>query len=321
MDSIIDKEITEELMKEMGITSIEEYHMMVKDDKKEIKQSKSKKKEEKAQISKTKQKEMLRKKELAMNRKLKNEHRSEILKSLEQYKLKNEFLGHKKEKEQNLITKKNKKPANNINQKEEEKINEEDFEDNDSESSEESIKQYTETKEIKLESALLNKVDILDDEKRKEIIKEIKDYRNQFIDEDDIIDIINNNIMIPDKNTIKFVKRKENIEEERKNLPVIKFEHEIMDKINNNLFTIICGETGSGKSTQIPQFIYEFGYTNYGKIAVTQPRKVAAISLARRLADELNMKFGEDVGYQVRYDSTHFTEKTDIKVILIYSSL
>lgn len=77
-------------------------------------------------------------------------------------------------------------------------------------------------------------------------------------------------------------------------------EREILESIEDNIVTIICGETGSGKSTQIPKFLYEFGYGDSswpGLIGVTQPRRIATSSLATRIADELNESLGQSVGY------------------------
>ena len=77
-------------------------------------------------------------------------------------------------------------------------------------------------------------------------------------------------------------------------------EREIMENIENFVVTIVCGETGSGKSTQIPKFVHEaqqtcpWKFQNSGKglIGVTQPRRVAAVSLANRVSEELDSKCG-----------------------------
>lgn len=58
---------------------------------------------------------------------------------------------------------------------------------------------------------------------------------------------------------------------------------------------MIVGETGSGKTTQIPQYIHEAGYSKRGKIGCTQPRRVAAMSVAARVADEMGVKLGNEV--------------------------
>lgn len=75
----------------------------------------------------------------------------------------------------------------------------------------------------------------------------------------------------------------------------------MVETINFNLVTLVCGETGSGKSTQLPQFLYEKNYPSFGKIAVTQPRRLAAIALAQRVADEMGVELGKEVSYQVRH--------------------
>ncbi|CAD7698745.1 unnamed protein product [Ostreobium quekettii] len=73
--------------------------------------------------------------------------------------------------------------------------------------------------------------------------------------------------------------------------------------LNSHQTTILVGETGSGKTTQIPQFICEAGYTrDRRKIACTQPRRVAAMSVARRVADEMDVDLGEEVGYSIRFE-------------------
>ena len=73
--------------------------------------------------------------------------------------------------------------------------------------------------------------------------------------------------------------------------------------LNENQTTILVGETGSGKTTQICQFIAEAGYTQNQKlVACTQPRRVAAMSVARRVAEEMDVVLGEEVGYSIRFE-------------------
>ncbi|EIE24006.1 P-loop containing nucleoside triphosphate hydrolase protein [Coccomyxa subellipsoidea C-169] len=95
-----------------------------------------------------------------------------------------------------------------------------------------------------------------------------------------------------------------NILQKRKGLPVWQAREDFVDMIHKNQTTILVGETGSGKTTQIAQFIMEAGYTQQtGKlIACTQPRRVAAMSVARRVADEVDVNLGEEVGYSIRFE-------------------
>ncbi|KDO26422.1 hypothetical protein SPRG_08225 [Saprolegnia parasitica CBS 223.65] len=121
------------------------------------------------------------------------------------------------------------------------------------------------------------------------------------------------------KKTLVAVNRIESIQLSRMQLPVCSSEQEIMEAISLHAVVILCGETGSGKTTQVPQFLYEAGYGfdehNPGMIGVTQPRRVAAVSTAQRVATELNVPFGKhgSVGYQIRYDNEHVGTETRIK--------
>jgi len=105
------------------------------------------------------------------------------------------------------------------------------------------------------------------------------------------------------------VNRSNEIQESRMQLPVFAEEHRIMEAIHHNDVVIICGETGSGKTTQVPQFLFESGYGSQdspdtpGMIGITQPRRVAAVSMADRVSNELG-DHGSKVGYQIRFDST-----------------
>jgi len=102
------------------------------------------------------------------------------------------------------------------------------------------------------------------------------------------------------------------IEESRLKLPIIGEEQNIIEKIRYNDIVIVSGETGSGKTTQIPQFLYEAGYALNGKlIGITEPRRVAAVSMSQRVARELNLSQRE-ISYQIRF-SGNVTKQTKIK--------
>lgn len=96
---------------------------------------------------------------------------------------------------------------------------------------------------------------------------------------------------------------KRDIQEVRRLLPVYKYRDTFIEAVNANPVLIVVGETGSGKTTQLPQYLHEAGYSKDGKmIACTQPRRVAATSVAARVADEMDTKLGLRVGYTVRFD-------------------
>uniref|UniRef100_A0A6B2L7V8 RNA helicase n=1 Tax=Arcella intermedia TaxID=1963864 RepID=A0A6B2L7V8_9EUKA len=97
-------------------------------------------------------------------------------------------------------------------------------------------------------------------------------------------------------------KERKELMEFRKNLPIYSAKEKIKEEIANNTSLIIIGETGSGKTTQIPQFVHEAIHAPKGGIAVTQPRRIAAISVAARVAQEMDVELGQLVGYHVRFD-------------------
>uniref|UniRef100_UPI0005940E86 ATP-dependent RNA helicase HrpA n=1 Tax=Thiomicrorhabdus sp. Kp2 TaxID=1123518 RepID=UPI0005940E86 len=91
-------------------------------------------------------------------------------------------------------------------------------------------------------------------------------------------------------------------------LPVASKKDELVDLIKNNQVVVIAGETGSGKTTQIPKICLEAGLGVHGKIGCTQPRRLAARSVAERISEELGSSLGQLVGYQVRFlDQVHET--------------
>ncbi len=84
-------------------------------------------------------------------------------------------------------------------------------------------------------------------------------------------------------------------------LPITKYKDEIIRSIKQHQILIISGETGSGKTTQIPKFCLEAGRGIFGKIGCTQPRRIAAISVSRRISEELGEKIGKTVGFKIRF--------------------
>ncbi|MFC1825116.1 AAA family ATPase, partial [Thermodesulfobacteriota bacterium] len=86
-----------------------------------------------------------------------------------------------------------------------------------------------------------------------------------------------------------------------RNLPITVRRDDIVQAIQENQVVIISGETGSGKSTQIPKMCLEAGGGIVGKIGCTQPRRIAASTIARRIAEEIGEKLGQSVGYKIRF--------------------
>ncbi|KAG6398731.1 hypothetical protein SASPL_140200 [Salvia splendens] len=105
-------------------------------------------------------------------------------------------------------------------------------------------------------------------------------------------------------------------------LPVLQFEDKIVETVDKNPVVVVIGETGSGKSTQLSQILHRRGYTKSGCIAVTQPRRVAAVTVSsterfvanRRVSEELNVPLGDEVGYAIRFED-RTSEKTIIKYL------
>jgi pre-mRNA-splicing factor ATP-dependent RNA helicase DHX16 len=106
------------------------------------------------------------------------------------------------------------------------------------------------------------------------------------------------------------------IAETRKSLPIYQFRDEIIQAVADHQILIIVGETGSGKTTQLPQYLHEAGYTKNGmKVGCTQPRRVAAMSVAARVAEEMGVKLGNEVGYAIRFE-----DQTSDKTVLKYQT-
>jgi pre-mRNA-splicing factor ATP-dependent RNA helicase DHX38/PRP16 len=106
------------------------------------------------------------------------------------------------------------------------------------------------------------------------------------------------------------------IQEQRQYLPAFAVREELLRIIRDNRIVVIVGETGSGKTTQLTQFLYEDGFGQGGLIGCTQPRRVAAMSVAKRVSEEVGCKLGDEVGYAIRFEDVT-SKKTVIKCISI----
>ena len=108
-------------------------------------------------------------------------------------------------------------------------------------------------------------------------------------------------------------KRALSMEETRKSLPIYAYRDQFLAAIEEHQILVIVGETGSGKTTQLTQYLHEAGFTQGNmKIGCTQPRRVAAMSVAARVADEMGVKVGNEVGYSIRFED-QTSDKTIIK--------
>lgn len=107
------------------------------------------------------------------------------------------------------------------------------------------------------------------------------------------------------------VHRSEEVQAARLKLPILSEEQVVMEIINDNPIIVLAGETGSGKTTQVPQFLYEAGYAEKKMIAITEPRRVAAISMSKRVAYEMNLS-SDIVSYLIRFEG-NTTDKTKLK--------
>ncbi|XP_028811972.1 pre-mRNA-splicing factor ATP-dependent RNA helicase PRP16 [Denticeps clupeoides] len=106
--------------------------------------------------------------------------------------------------------------------------------------------------------------------------------------------------------------KKKSLLEQRQYLPIFAVRQQLLSIIRDNNIVIVVGETGSGKTTQLTQYLHEDGYTGYGMVGCTQPRRVAAMSVAKRVSEEIGSNLGEEVGYAIRFEDCT-SEKTVVK--------
>lgn len=95
-------------------------------------------------------------------------------------------------------------------------------------------------------------------------------------------------------------------------LPIYYHKTKLVQAVKDSTFLIVTGETGCGKTTQLPQYLHKAGFCKNGRIGITQPRRVAAITVAQRVAQEMKYTLGREVGYQVRFDDCT-TQDTVVK--------
>ncbi|CAF1198364.1 unnamed protein product, partial [Didymodactylos carnosus] len=129
------------------------------------------------------------------------------------------------------------------------------------------------------------------------------------------IDVDSSDVVMKDESNISHSTVYENVQESCKQLPIYSMRKKIIQMVRKNECVIFLGETGCGKTTQIPRFLYEAYSTQKlfkGQICCTQPRRVAAISIAQRVAEECGQQCGQLVGYSVRFED-QTSKSTKIK--------
>lgn len=96
--------------------------------------------------------------------------------------------------------------------------------------------------------------------------------------------------------------RSKTLAQQRQYLPIFSVREELLQVVRENQVIVVVGETGSGKTTQLTQYLHEDGYTTNGIVGCTQPRRVAAMSVAKRVSEEMETELGDKVGYAIRFE-------------------
>uniref|UniRef100_A0A3Q2CK27 RNA helicase n=1 Tax=Cyprinodon variegatus TaxID=28743 RepID=A0A3Q2CK27_CYPVA len=142
-------------------------------------------------------------------------------------------------------------------------------------------------------------------------LKEEQERYQLILEEEEMIDFVSTEEEQQALSQAELKKR--SMQEVRRSLPIFPYRDDLLAAIHEHQILVIEGETGSGKTTQIPQYLLEDGYTKGGmKIGCTQPRRVAAMSVAARVAEEMSVKLGNEVGYSIRFEDCT-SERTVLK--------
>ncbi|KAK1380550.1 RNA helicase [Heracleum sosnowskyi] len=108
--------------------------------------------------------------------------------------------------------------------------------------------------------------------------------------------------LIKKREAVSDFAKSKTLSQQRQYLPIYSVRDELLQVVRENQVVVVVGETGSGKTTQLTQYLHEDGYTTNGVVGCTQPRRVAAMSVAKRVSEEMETELGDLVGYAIRFE-------------------